>query len=552
MRKVMLVGVAVFMLLSTLVGSEAVAGQILSGPLARLDIKAAVVEPMRGTPVGTLTTAQHFGLSPKWLDPQEQIAALTQQHYEYIVHDALIKSMPQGLFTCSLAEQAEMSADFTRAAFRLRPGLVFHDGTPLTTADVKWSYENYRGVNARAFQAHTERVEIVDDRTIIFHFNKPFLDFMTLYNGDSTGAGWIVPRGYYQKVGPDGFKAHPIGAGPFKFVSQEVGVKMVFEAWDGYWRKAPGVKTLIVRGIGGPGGAATRLAGLKTGELDLAYGFTGKILPQVLKDKTLRWTPNFTAPWVLFFPNWEEADSPFHDKRVRQAVSLAINRDFLLQQETQGIGAPWGNWVGPEFDDTLQLSPPEYNPQKAKQLLAEAGYPDGLTIDGFIPFTPYFDMGERILADLAAVGIRGSLQTYDGPQYRGKRSKGRKGYDSKAVILKSIALTPGAAAAAIRLFATCNANASFICDPRIETLWSQYQASIDPEQRRKLSQDIQRIVVEDFMAVPLYINPFVHAIGPRVLPAGNAPVGEGYHKYWAAPQAPYPYPWEEWQVKVKE
>lgn len=549
MTRTMPVVTAVLLLLATIVCAEAAPGQILSGPLAKLDLRDAVIEPQRGVPKGTLTTAQHFGLSPKWLDPQEQIAALTQQHYEYIVHDALLKSMPQGLFTYSLAEHAEMSADFTKAAFRLRQGLTFHDGTPLTTADVKWCYENYHGVNAKTFKAYTQRLEIVDDRTIIFHFNKPFLDFMTLYNGDSTGAGWIVPRAYYQKVGANGFKAHPIGAGPFKFVSQDVGVKMVFEAWDGYWRKVPGVKTLVVRGIGGPGGASTRLAGLKTGELDLAYGFTGKILPQVLNDPNLRWDVNFTAPWVLFFPHWEDADSPFHDKRVRQAVSLAINREFLIQQETQGLGAPWGNWIGPEFDDVLQLPLPEYNPEKAKRLLAEAGYAKGLKIDGFIPFTPYFDMGERILADLAAVGIRGSLQTYDGPQYRSKRSQGRKGYESKAVILKSIALTPGAAASAIRLFATCTASASFICDDRIEALWTQYNASTDPAERTKLSQAIQRIVIEDFLAVPLYVNPFVHAIGPKVLPAGKAPAGEGFHKYWAAPQAPYPYPWEEWQVK---
>ena len=158
-------------------------------------------------------------------------------------------------------------------------------------------------------------------------------------------------------------------------------------------------------------------------------------------------------------------------------------------------------------------------------------------------------MGERLLSDLAAVGIRGSLQTYDGPQYRGKRSRGRKGYDSKSTILKSIAMTPGVAASAIRLFATCDSSASFICDERIEEKWKAYEASTDPAARTKLSQDIQRIIVEEFLAIPLYINPFVNAVGPRVLPAGEAPAGEGFHKYWAAPQAPYPYPWEEWQVK---
>ncbi len=94
-------------------------------------------------------------------------------------------------------------------------------------------------------------------------------------------------------------------------------------------------------------------------------------------------------------------------------------------------------------------------------------------------------------------------------------------------------MTPGAAAAAIRLFATCDASASFICDQRIEKLWTQYSDSTNPEERKRLSQAMQRIVIEDFMAIPLYINPFVHAVGPKGLPAGKASAGEGYHKYWA-------------------
>lgn len=110
---------------------------ILSGPLAKLDIKEAQVATARGKPQGTLTIAQHFGLDPGWLDPLEHGYALTQMTYDYLVHDAMIKPMPQGEFTYSLAEQAEMTADFLKAGFRLRPGLKFQDGQPLTTADVK-------------------------------------------------------------------------------------------------------------------------------------------------------------------------------------------------------------------------------------------------------------------------------------------------------------------------------------------------------------------------------------------------------------------------------
>jgi ABC-type transport system substrate-binding protein len=122
---------------------------ILPGPLARLDIKAAEMAPSQEKPKGTLTIAQHYALDPGWLDPLEHQAAATQQTYDYLVHDALIKPMPQGLNTYSLAEHAEMTADFTKAAFRLRPGLKFHDSHPLTTADVQWT-STTRGSTSRS------------------------------------------------------------------------------------------------------------------------------------------------------------------------------------------------------------------------------------------------------------------------------------------------------------------------------------------------------------------------------------------------------------------
>lgn len=532
-------------------GSAAIAQQstpILSGPLAKLDIKPAQIESKRGTPKGTLTIAQHFALDPGWLNPQTHSYVLTQVQYDYFVHDALIKSMPQGVLTYSLAEHAEMSADFKHAAFRLRAGLKFQDGTPLTTADVKWTYENFKGAYAKIFHDKTESIKIVDDRTIIFNFKEPFLDFMTLYNGSVAGIGWIVPHKYYEKVGSDGFKSKPIGAGPFKLVSQQAGSQMVFEANEDYWRRTPGVKRVVMKGIRDP---SSRLAGLQTGELDLAYGMTGKLLPRVMKDKNLRWDENFTAPWYLLFPGYSEKDSPFHDKRVRQAVSLAINRSFISKRETQGIGIPWGNWINAGNPDALkgdgsELPVPEYNPEKAKKLLAEAGYPNGFDFDWYVPFVPYFDMGERVLVDLRAVGIRGKLEVLEGPGFRAKMGRGRKGFQGNRTIVQNVDPRPGGAAASIRVFAVCGSKSSFVCEPEIEQLWKKHETSTDPEVRKEALDKIQHLVVENYYIVPIYLNPFVHAIGPRVLPEGNTK----FHHYWDTLNAPYPWPWEVWEVKA--
>ncbi len=412
---------------------------------------------------------------------------------------------------------------------------------------MKWTYENFKGANAKIFHTKLDRIQTVDDRTIVFHFKEPFVDFMELYNGVVSGIGWIVPKDYYAKVGRDGFKTRPIGAGPYKLVSQEAGTQMVFEAWDEYWRRTPATKTIVVKGIRDP---ASRLAGLETGELDLAYGMTGKLLSRVMANEKLRWNPNFTAPWWLMFPGYSEPDSPFHDKRVRQAASLALNRLFLVKQETQGVGIPWGNWLSAEEGDALRgdgkdLPVPEYNPQKAKQLLADAGFPNGIDFEWYVPFVPYFDMGERIMNDLRAVGIRGKLEVLEGPAFRAKIGQGRKGYPGNRTIVQNIDPRPGGSATNIGVYAVCGGSASFLCEETIESLWKKHQASVDVQERNRLVKAIQQIIVDEYLFVPIYLNPFMHAVGPRVLPEGKAVA-----RYWDTVHAPYPWPWEVWEVKV--
>src|SRR5262245_10429684 len=146
MRRGMFAGLAVLGLWLVVIGGQATtlaAEPILPGLLAKLDIKDAEIEAVRGTPKGILTIGMHFALDPGWLDPLEHIPAITQQHYDYLVHDALIKPMPRGELTYSLAEHGEVAADFTKAAFGLRPGLAFRDGQPRTTAEVQLPSEKY-------------------------------------------------------------------------------------------------------------------------------------------------------------------------------------------------------------------------------------------------------------------------------------------------------------------------------------------------------------------------------------------------------------------------
>jgi len=232
---------------------------------------------------------------------------------------------------------------------------------------------------------------------------------------------------------------------------------------------------------------------------------------------------------------------------VRQAISLAVNRQFLVKQETQGIGKPWGNWISPENRDALQgpdAPVPEFNLEKAKQLMAQAGVPDGFEFE-YLPFPPYFDMAERIMTDLRAIGLRGRMQTLEGPAFRAKIGQGRKGYPGNRTIVQNIDPRAGGSKANVAVYAVCGSPAAFVCEPQIEALWTKHQASLDLAERERLIKSIQHVLLDEYHFIPVYWNPFVHAVGPRVLPEG-----QGVHRYWDTLNAPYPWPWEIWEVKA--
>src|SRR5205823_4364860 len=149
--------------------------------------------------------------------------------------------MPGKDFVPSLAESYEVAPDNKSATFKLRPNIKFHDGSPVTPEDVKFTAENYRGASAGILKSKIDRIELPDNRTVKFIFKEPFLDFMTVYGSPASGAAWIVPKAYYEKVGKDGFKNAPIGAGPYRFVRQSPGQEVEFEAFPDYWRKSPSV-----------------------------------------------------------------------------------------------------------------------------------------------------------------------------------------------------------------------------------------------------------------------------------------------------------------------
>src|SRR5438128_9100850 len=253
-------------------------------------------------PAGQLTWAVHISLAPGWFDPAETTGIITPYMLLYALHDALVKPMPGNPLAPSLAESWSMSPDGLVYEFVLRRGAKFHNGDSVTAEDVKFSLERYRGVAQKPLKESVAAVETPDPGRVRIRLKRPWPDFMTFY-ATATGASWIVPRKYVEKVGDEGFKKAPIGAGPYRFVSFAPGVELVFEAFDQYWRKVPNVKRLVLKAIPDE---ATRLAALKRGEVDIAYAIRGALAEQLQRTPGLTLKPNVgqATQWVYFADQW--------------------------------------------------------------------------------------------------------------------------------------------------------------------------------------------------------------------------------------------------------
>src|SRR5499433_3843313 len=233
---------------------------------------------------GEMRWGLHVTVPARWLDPGEAESFSTPYMVLYAVHDELVKPMPAGMSTPSLAESWSESKDHLTYTFTLRKNVKFHDGSPVTAEDVKFSFERYKGASATLLKEKVKEVQVASPTQVRFVLKEPWPDFMLFYGTTASGAGWVVPKHYVDKVGDDGFKRAPIGAGPYKVVSFNPGVELVLEAFDGYWRKAPSIKRLTIKSIPDE---TTRAAALKKGDIDIGYLFTGPVAEDI------RRTPGF-------------------------------------------------------------------------------------------------------------------------------------------------------------------------------------------------------------------------------------------------------------------
>jgi peptide/nickel transport system substrate-binding protein len=497
-------------------------------------IALTILSPSRpaAAPTGQMTWAVHFTLAPRWLDPGENEGSITPFLTFYAVHDALLKPMPGGPTTPSLAESWKASPDGLVYDFVLRANAKFHNGEPVTAEDVKFSFERYKGASAPILKAHVKEIRVLDPRRVQFRLTEPWPDFITFYGTTATSAGWVVPKKYVESVGDDGFKKAPIGAGPYRVVKVDPGIEMTLEAFEGYWRKAPTVKRLVFRSLPDE---TTRAAALKRGDVDIAYFLNGPIAEDVRKTPGLTLTAvRSNTIFMLDFRDQWDAASPWRDQRVRLAASLAIDRKALNQAEQLGFAGLTANVVPRALEFALPLDADPFDPARAKRLLAEAGHPRGFDGGEFTIAPPYESAGETIATYLGNVGIKMRIRTMERAAFFANWREGKL----KGVVFGGLG-PAGNAATRLQIVAVKGGPYTTGVIPEVQDLYERQSRELDRKKREELLHQIQRILHERRVFAPVWENGFIRAFGPRVEESALTLV----------PSFPYSAPYEDVRLK---
>jgi peptide/nickel transport system substrate-binding protein len=491
--------------------------------------------PAAATPEGQLTWAVHVSLAPAWFDPAETAGIITPFMFLYAMHDALVKSMPGNALAPSLAESWTVTPDALAYEFVLRRGVKFHNGDPVTADDVKFSMERYRGAGAGPFKARIASIDVVDPHRLRFRFKQPWPDFLSFYGTPATGAGWIVPRKYVEKVGDDGFKKAPIGAGPYKFVSFSPGIELVLEANEQYWRKTPAVKRLVFKAVTEE---TTRLAMLKRGEVDIAYSIRGPLAEELRRTPGLTLVPNYPPGtfWLVFPEQWSNPKSPWADKRVRLAANHAIDRKAINEAETLGFSKITGSIIPHTFD--FYWAPPvhPYDPARARRLLAEAGFPNGFDAGAYYCDSSYANLGEAAVNYLKAVGIQTQLRPLERAAFIAQNRDKKLGN-----IIQTASGAAGNAATRLDAFVAAGGTFTYGSYPDIEGLIREQAGESDLKKRETILHRIQQMIHERVVFAPIWELAFLNGHGPRVAESGLTLI-TGH---------PYSSPYEDLRLKGK-
>jgi len=374
-------------------------------------VASSLIVPAAGAPAAkTLVVA--VGGTTATLNPHA--AASTPSVAVFVqIFEGLTRFDDKGKLEPALAESWR-AVDATTWEFKLRGGVRFHSGHTLTADDVKFSVEQVFRPELRSVQrtriALVDRVEVVDPQTVRFITSKPFPILPA-----QLAIIFIASKQYFTEKGEAYVADHPAGTGPFRFVAwRPGGERFEFEAFDQYWGGRPKIDRLVIRQI--PEGA-TRVSALLAGEAHIANNLPIDLADTVNRTSGFRIISGFLGNGLIIgFNVWQKG--PLQNAKVRQALRYAVDRESILRDLLKGQGRILNEQVlTPEaFGYNPDLRPLSFDPARAKQLLAEAGYPEGFRITLSTPQGRYLmdkEIATAVAAQLSAIGVQTDVRSMD-------------------------------------------------------------------------------------------------------------------------------------------
>ncbi len=471
-----------------------------------LTVFAALAGPAAAfTPPDVLIVGQVA--EPKSLDPQA-VTAVNDFRILINLYDGLVRYQEGSLeVEPALAESWQISDDGKTYTFKLRKGVKFHDGTPFNAAAVKFNFDRmleedhpYSDTGpfplAFFFDAIVE-TKVIDEHTVQFKLDQPYAP---LLSNLAYPTGLIVsPTAVKQNK--QNFGRQPVGTGPFKFAKWESNRLVALEKNPNYWDGAPNLNALVFRPITD---ANTRVTEFLSGGIDLMVEVAPDNMDMFKQD------PMFTvyeqAGPHLWFLILNMKAGPFQDKRMRQAVNYAIDKQALVNDVLQGTASVATGPIPAAFDwaHNDELEPYPYDPEKAKKLIKAAGF-DGAELTFYVTeggsgmLNP-IPMGTAIQADLAAVGLDVTIETYEWNTFLGKVNPGLKG---KADLAEMAWMTndpdtlPYLALRSDAWPEYGGFNSGYYANPKVDQLLQAARAETDRAKRAELYKEMQAIVYED-------------------------------------------------------
>jgi peptide/nickel transport system substrate-binding protein len=495
-------------LASTGMGSPSASGS--ASPSAGSSGGVGQTIPAKYQKGGTLIVANEAELNDN--DPQKYNGTHAGRTLRNIFDPLVTIYNDSSQLTGGLAESWDISEDGLTYTFKLRPNLVFQDNTPITADNVaftflrilddnnEWNKKTgpFPGAKFEFPYVIPDQIKAVDPLTLRFQLSQPdatFLDNLTW-----AGSGIISPTAL-QKYGMD-FTSHPVGAGPFQFSAWDKGTSFTIERFDKYWGGAPFLDKVIFKPVIED---AARLVQLQAGKVDLVAALAPQFIAQVKSnpDLVIHQTQGIHIWWVTL--NLHE--KPFSDVRVRQAMNYAIDKDTIIKTILGGAAVPSHSFAFPNtpaYTEDLQQYP--YDPDKAKDLLSQAGFPDGFTTTYLIPqsgsgMVAPTEIATVMQSQLAKVGVTVKIQTLEWTSYLSAYLAGLDKYSSGPVGMAQLSYMipqpdPGMYAYDA-LGSKGSINAGYYANDQVDQLLLKAKGTTDPDARVPLYQQAEKLVAQD-------------------------------------------------------